>query len=73
MRRCGQYADGLITDPKKWKEYKAEFQTGASDAGVGGRSELNEAAELWRFGLKAWKPISIFAILRLATDLANPG
>jgi TAT-translocated FGD2 family F420-dependent dehydrogenase len=71
MRRCGQYADGLITDPKTWKEHKAEFQKGASDAGkdparmpifieqyvvVGGRSELNEAAELWRFGPKAWKP-----------------
>ena len=71
MRRCGQHADGLITDPKTWKEHKAEFQKGASDAGkdparmpvfieqyvvVGGRSELNEAAELWRFGPKAWKP-----------------
>jgi TAT-translocated FGD2 family F420-dependent dehydrogenase len=71
MRRCGQYADGLITDPKTWKEHKAEFQKGASDAGkdparmpvlieqyvvVGGSSELNEAAELWRFGPKAWKP-----------------
>jgi F420-dependent hydroxymycolic acid dehydrogenase len=71
MRRCGQYADGLITDPKTWKEHKAEFQKGASDAGkdparmpvfieqyvvVGGKSELNEAAELWRFGPKAWKP-----------------
>ena len=33
MRRCGQYADGLITDPKTWKEHKAEFQKGASDAG----------------------------------------
>ena len=71
MRRCGQYADGLITDPKTWKEHKTEFQKGASDAGkdsarmpvfieqyvvVGGKSELNEAAELWRFGPKAWKP-----------------
>ncbi len=26
MRRCGQYADGLITDPKTWKEHKSEFQ-----------------------------------------------
>jgi alkanesulfonate monooxygenase SsuD/methylene tetrahydromethanopterin reductase-like flavin-dependent oxidoreductase (luciferase family) len=70
MRRCGQYADGLITDPKTWKEHKIEFQKGASDAGkdparmpvfieqyvvVGGRNELNEAADLWRFGPKAWK------------------
>jgi len=71
MHRCGQYADGLITDPKTWKEHQAEFQKGASDAGkdparmpifieqyvvVGGKSELKEAAELWRFGPKAWKP-----------------
>lgn len=33
MRRCGQYADGFITDPKTWKEHKGEFQKGASDAG----------------------------------------
>ena len=71
MRRCGQYADGLITDPKTWKEHKAEFQKGAADAGkdasrmpvfieqyviVGGKKELDEAAELWRFGPKAWNP-----------------
>ena len=71
MRRCGQYADGLITDPKTWKEHKAEFQKGAADAGkdvsrmpvfieqyviVGGQTELDEAAELWRFGPKAWNP-----------------
>ena len=31
---------------------------------VGGSSELNEAAELWRFGPKAWKPIPTFAIPR---------
>jgi TAT-translocated FGD2 family F420-dependent dehydrogenase len=71
MRRCGQYADGLITDPKTWKEHKAEFQKGATDAGkdaarmpvfieqyvvVGGKQEMTEAATLWRFGPKAWKP-----------------
>jgi F420-dependent hydroxymycolic acid dehydrogenase len=71
MYRCGQYADGLITDPKTWKEHKQEFQKGAADAGkdlsrmpvfveqyvvVGGRKELEEAARLWRFGPKAWKP-----------------
>jgi TAT-translocated FGD2 family F420-dependent dehydrogenase len=71
MRRCGQFADGLITDPKTWKEHKSEFQRGASDAGkdlsrmpvfieqyvvVGGKKEAEEAAELWRFGPKAWKP-----------------
>jgi F420-dependent hydroxymycolic acid dehydrogenase len=71
MRRCGQYADGLITDPKTWKEHKAEFQKGATDVGkdparmpvfieqyvvVGGKQEMTEAAQLWRFGPKAWKP-----------------
>jgi TAT-translocated FGD2 family F420-dependent dehydrogenase len=71
MRRCGQYADGLITDPKTWKEHKSGFQKGAADAGkdparmpvfieqyvvVGGKKEAEEAATLWRFGPKAWKP-----------------
>lgn len=71
MHRCGEFADGLITDPKTWKEHKSEFQKGATDAGkdpgrmpvfieqyvvVGGDSELKEAAELWRFGPKAWNP-----------------
>jgi F420-dependent hydroxymycolic acid dehydrogenase len=71
MHRCGLHADGLITDPKTWKEHKAEFQKGAADGGkdlarmpifieqyvvVGGKKEANEAAELWRFGPKAWKP-----------------
>jgi F420-dependent hydroxymycolic acid dehydrogenase len=71
MRRCGQYADGLITDPKTWKEHRTEFQKGATEAGkdparmpifieqyvvVGGKKEMTEAAELWRFGPKAWKP-----------------
>src|SRR5579871_601114 len=71
MHRCGQYADGLITDPKTWKEHKSEFQKGVADGGkelskvpvfveqyvvVGGQQELREAAELWRFGPKAWNP-----------------
>jgi alkanesulfonate monooxygenase SsuD/methylene tetrahydromethanopterin reductase-like flavin-dependent oxidoreductase (luciferase family) len=71
MRRCGQYADGLITDPKTWKEHKSEFQKGATDARrdlakmpvfieqyvvVGDKKEMTEAAEYWRFGPKAWKP-----------------
>jgi len=71
MHRCGRYADGLITDPKTWKEHKAEFQKGTAGAGkdlahmpvfieqyvvVGGKKEAEEAAELWRFGPKAWKP-----------------
>lgn len=70
MRRAGQYADGLVTDPKTWKEHKAEFETGAKSAGkdvsrmpvlveqyvvVGGKKDAEAAAELWRFGPKAFK------------------
>lgn len=68
MKRVGMYADGLITDPKTWKEHKSEFEAGAKEAGkdirkmpvfleqyvvVGGQKE---AAEYWRFGPKAWNP-----------------
>jgi G6PDH family F420-dependent oxidoreductase len=71
MQRVGRYADGLITDPKTWKENKAEFEQGAREAGknaakmpvfieqyvvVGGKPEAEMAAEFWRFGPKAWKP-----------------
>src|SRR5581483_9041616 len=70
MRRAGQYADGLVTDPKTWKQHKAEFIAGAKAAGkdpgnmpvlveqyvvVGDRKEAEAAAELWRFGPKAFK------------------
>jgi F420-dependent hydroxymycolic acid dehydrogenase len=70
MRRAGQYADGLVTDPKTWKEHKAEFEMGARSAGkdaakmpvlveqyvvVGGEKDAKAAAELWRFGPKAFK------------------
>jgi len=33
MRRAGQYADGLVTDPKTWKQHKSEFEAGARAAG----------------------------------------
>jgi TAT-translocated FGD2 family F420-dependent dehydrogenase len=71
MRRVGQYADGLITDPKTWKDYKADFEMGAHDAGkdparmpvyieqyvvVGDQKDAEVAAKYWRFGPKAWKP-----------------
>jgi alkanesulfonate monooxygenase SsuD/methylene tetrahydromethanopterin reductase-like flavin-dependent oxidoreductase (luciferase family) len=71
MRRVGEYADGLITDPKTWKQHKAEFEGGAKDAGkdpakmpvfieqyvvVGNKEDAEVAAQLWRFGPKAWKP-----------------
>src|SRR5205823_11120964 len=33
LRRAGQYGDGLITDPKTWKQHKSEFEAGARAAG----------------------------------------
>jgi G6PDH family F420-dependent oxidoreductase len=33
MNRVGRYADGLITNPKTWKEHKSEFESGATAAG----------------------------------------
>jgi len=71
MRRAGKYADGLVTDPKTWKEHRAEFEAGARDAGknlkempvlverfviVGNQQDAREPAELWRFIPKAWNP-----------------
>jgi len=70
MRRAGQYGDGLVTDPKTWKQYKSEFERGARTAGknpsdmpvlveqyavVGDQQQAKAAAELWRFGPKAFK------------------
>ena len=70
MRRAGQYGDGLITDPKTWKEHKSEFEAGARAAGkdparmpvlveqyvvVGNQDDARKAAEFWRFGPKAFK------------------
>ncbi len=71
MKLAGQYGDGLITDPKTWKDYKSVWQNAAHEAGkdptsmpvmiehfvvVGGKDEANKAAEYWRFLPKAWKP-----------------
>ena len=70
MKRAGQYADGLVTDPKTWKQHKAQFEEGLRIAGktpgqvpvlveqyavVGDKAEAEKAAELWRFGPKAFK------------------
>ena len=70
MRLAGQYGDGLITDPKTWQQYKAEWEEGASAAGkdprrmpvlveqfvvVGNENDARQAAELWRFLPKAFK------------------
>jgi TAT-translocated FGD2 family F420-dependent dehydrogenase len=72
MRLAGQYGDGLVTDPMTWKQHKAEWQDGALAAGknpdempvlveqyvvVGGDAEARKAAELWRFGPKAFKSL----------------
>jgi TAT-translocated FGD2 family F420-dependent dehydrogenase len=71
MRRVGLHADGLITDPKTWKEHREEFENGAREAGkdpsempvfieqfvvVGDKKDAETSAELWRFLPKAWKP-----------------
>lgn len=70
MRLAGQHGDGLITDPQTWKQHKNEWEQGARAAGkdpadmpvlveqyvvVGDQSDAQQAAELWRFGPKAFK------------------
>lgn len=70
MRLAGIYGDGLITDPKTWKEHKAEWRKGAREAGkdpdempvlieafvvVGDEDEAKRSAELWRFIPRAFK------------------
>ena len=70
MHRAGKYGDGLVTDPKTWKQHKSEFEAGVKEAGknvsdvpvlvehyavLGGEKEAQAAAQLWRFGPKAFK------------------
>ncbi len=70
MRLAGVHGDGLITDPQTWKQHKPEWEDGARSAGkdpnsmpvlveqyvvVGGEADARQAAELWRFGPKAFK------------------
>jgi TAT-translocated FGD2 family F420-dependent dehydrogenase len=70
MRLAGQHGDGLITDPLTWKQYKAEWEAGAREAGkhpadmpvlveqfvaVGKEADARQAAQLWRFIPKAFK------------------
>ncbi len=70
MRRAGEHGDGLITDPKTWKQHKDEFKSAARGAGkdpsqmpvlvemfvvVGDEGDAKESAELWRFLPKAFK------------------
>ncbi len=70
MRLAGQHGDGLITDPRTWKQFKSEWEGGARDAGknsadmpvlieqfvvVGDQDEARQAAEFWRFLPKGFK------------------
>jgi TAT-translocated FGD2 family F420-dependent dehydrogenase len=70
LRLAGQHGDGLITDPATWKQHKAEWEAAARAAGkdpaampvlveqyvvVGDEAVARKAAELWRFGPKAFK------------------
>jgi F420-dependent hydroxymycolic acid dehydrogenase len=70
MRLAGIHGDGLITDPKTWQQHKARWEDGARSAGknptdmpvlveqyvvVGDQQVAQDAAELWRFGPKAFK------------------
>nr|WP_294545807.1 TIGR03557 family F420-dependent LLM class oxidoreductase [uncultured Rhodopila sp.] len=72
MRLAGQHGDGLISDPLSWKKYKSEWEDGARAAGknpadlpvliehyavVGDEAQAKQAAQLWRFGPKAWKSL----------------
>jgi len=70
MRLAGIHGDGLISDPKTWKQHKAEWEDGARSVGkdpakmpvmiehyavVGTETDIRYAAEQWRFGPKAFK------------------
>ena len=70
MRLAGEHGDGLITDPKTWKQHRGEWEAAAKAAGknpaampviaetfvvVGDKDEATEAGELWRFIPKAFE------------------
>ncbi len=70
MRLAGQHGDGLITDPLTWKKFRAEWESGAREAGktpasmpvmiehfvsVGDETDALLAAEQWRFIPNAFK------------------
>lgn len=72
MRLAGQHGDGLVTDPLTWMQHKSEWEDGARSAGknpadmpvlieqyvvVGDQKVAQQAAELWRFGPKAFKSL----------------
>lgn len=70
MKLAGQHGDGLVTDPKTWKEHRSEWESGARAAGrdprqmpviietfvvVGDERAAREAAKLWNFIPRAFK------------------
>ncbi len=70
MKLAGEHGDGLITDPKTWKQHKSEWEKGARSAGkdpssmpvlveafvvVGDQGDAQTAAKLWNFIPKAFK------------------
>jgi TAT-translocated FGD2 family F420-dependent dehydrogenase len=70
MRLAGEHGDGLITDPKTWKEHRGQWEAGAKAAGkdpaempviaetfvvVGNEDDAKEAAQLWRFIPRAFE------------------
>ena len=72
MRLAGQHGDGFISDPESWKKWKSEWEAGARETGknpadmpvliehyavVGDQEAAKQAAELWRFGPRAWKSL----------------
>lgn len=70
MRLAGLHGDGLITDPKTWKQHKCEWEKGVRESKrnpaelpvlveqfvvVGDEREAEKSAALWRFLPKAFK------------------
>lgn len=64
LRRCGEHADGVVTDPGTWMKHKGELDAGARAAGkdpqampilleqfvaVGSEADARTAAQRWRF------------------------
>lgn len=69
MRLAGEHGDGLITDPQTWKSHREQFVEGVEISGrkladmhvliehyvvVGDQRDAEAAAQLWRFGPRAF-------------------
>ena len=70
MRLAGLHGDGLVTDPRTWQHFRAEWEAGTHETGknvdkmpvlieqfvvVGDKNDAARAAALWRFLPKAFK------------------